>query len=200
MLFLSGIASCTPSIGTKNPTPITVPDSDPLPSFLREVRPPPSSSINELDFLRLIKEEGNVFGGPPPPAVEVTGYRSSVCVDLDVESLVEPGDSLVFDEDVLPRTKMVVDDKLLTDRADTEYLIVIEPGPDCRCFYDCESFDGSEWYVDYVSPENIGCWFWPGFWSCYSVDLEPGLHTATFSFEKSSGNVAEYSWYFTITE
>ncbi len=184
---------------TPVPTPIIMPSPAPLPEFLREVRPLPSSIISYEEYSTVITDTG-LYIGPPAPAIEITGLRSSICFDLDVEALVEPGDLLFFEEEVLPRTEVIVDGRLLTERAETDYLASYEPGPDCRCFYDCEEFKGYDWYFDKIVPENVGCWFYPGFWACYPVGLEAGIHNVLFKFNKTSGEVEEYSWQFAITE
>jgi hypothetical protein len=179
-------------------TPIILPKPEPLPAFLGEVRPFPSSVISQQEFHTTVIPP-YVQEGPPPPPVEITGYNSSICVYLEVETLSEPGDSLVWDEEVLPRTTVAVNGNVLTDRGETEYLAVIEPPPTCKCFFDCENWEYPDWSNAPI-PDNLGCWFWPGFWSCYPVELEPGHHMASFSFSRTSGFVEECSWVFGIVE
>ena len=198
MIFIIAIAMILVGCISDKQTPQAVesssllPKPDPLPDWLREVRPISSSVITQ-DQYKIVITPDYVYEGPPPPPVEVTGLRSSVCVDIDVETLVEPGDLLFWEEDILKRIQLFVDGKELRERAETEYLAVIEPGPECRCFYDCEE-DWERWdWASESPPENMGCWFWPGFWYCYPVELNLGQHEATSSFEKTSGDIASYT-------
>ena len=103
-------------------TPIpTAPSPMPLPVWLREVRPFPASNLTQNEY-RTVLGSKYMQEGPPPPAVEETGFRSSVCVHLDVQTLVEPGDLLFWDEDVMRRMELIVDGKTLAERAPTDYL------------------------------------------------------------------------------
>ncbi len=191
----------TLSVVTPSVTVVPLPSPEPLPACLREVRPSPSSIISSEQY-KTVVSSGKIFEGPPPPAVVETGLRSSICFDLDVETLVEPGDLLFWDSDVLARIELRIDDRILVDRSKTEYLAVLEPPPRCKCFYSCDGF-WDKWNsvkYSYNPPENVGCWFWPGYWYCYSTELGIGEHTATFSFRQTSGNIVSYTWNFIITE
>jgi len=197
VILLVGCSTLHPPLPATEILVSSMPSPDPLPLWLREVRPFPSSYITQYEYRTFLMREF-LQEGPPPPPVEETGFRSSVCVDLDVETLVEPGDFLFGDEDVFARTQLFIDGKELIERTETEYLAIIEPGPQCKCFYDCEE----GWSrLDWDSPpKNVGCWFWPGFWNCYHIDLEIGEHKVEFIFEKTSGDTETYTWFFTITE
>ncbi len=194
----------TPTVfSTPSPisTPIVLSEPEPLPLFLPEVRPFPSSIISQQEFHTTVIADNYITGGPPPPPVEITGYNSSVCFHFDVTPLVEAGDFLFWEEQVLPLTELNVDGEVLTTRAETNYLAVYEPGPDCRCFFDCEDYEyWHNWSSGDPIPSNLGCWFWHGFWACYPVELESGIHTASFMFNQSSGIVQEYHWEFGITD
>jgi hypothetical protein len=203
MIVLGSCATIKlPLLATENPIP-TMSDPDPLPTWLREVRPSPASYITQNEYGKILGSK-YMQEGPPPPPVAETGFRSSICVDIDVETLVEPGDLLYWDADVHQRVELIIDGVRLEERAETDYLAVIEPPPSCECFYDCDA-SSENWSFTYdtahtAPPSNTGCWFWPGFWYCYPLELELGEHTATCNFTKTSGVIESYTWHFVITE
>ena len=185
----------TPIVVRTSPTPTEV---SICPPFLGEVRPLPDSIISLAQFTEFIPTD-ITFEGPPPPSVDYIGYRSSVCTHVNVDTLAEPGDLFETNEDVFDQVEMAVDGKILEEMANTDYVVHIELDLICHCYFDCDEWEYPNWFNEPM-PENTACWYGLGFWGCYPVELEPGIHNATFRFNQTSGTIQAYDWVFGITD
>lgn len=166
--------------------PTIPPTAMPLPNYLMEVRPAPSSILS-LTAYQERKETDAVYEEHPAP-VELIGYRSSVCVHLDVYPLLDNGDKLVDENEVLGRLLLSVDGEGLTDRIPTEYFVRYS--------------DDSPTEISRIeNGEEFSAVFhrW-GFWFCFASELHPGVHQVRFEYQRLSGVVETYSWQFEITE
>ena len=184
-----------PTVIRLSPSPTIV---DLLPPFLGEVRPSPDSVLSQAQFTEFITTN-IIFEGPPPPSVDYTGYRSSICAYVDVETLAEPGDLFNLYEEVFDHVDIEVNGNFLAERNNTDYIVHNEVDLECRCYFNCNEWEYPDWYNEPM-PENTGCWYGMGFWGCYPVQLEPGIQNATFKFTQTSGIIHEFDWFFEITE
>lgn len=179
-------------------TPMRLSAQEPLPEYLLEVRPAPGNVIRQAAYQTVITTTA-IYEGPPPPSVEITGYRSSICIYLDVSSLVGPGDDLVLDKDVLPRIGLSVNGSQMRELARTAYLAVINCCP-VTVGFGSDPNEYWDWSAHSTPPPHIGAFSDHGYWFCYKAELGVGVHEAIFNFRKTEGVPVSYSWSFAITE
>jgi hypothetical protein len=123
-----------------------MPPPAPTPVYLALLQPAPGSILTKAQFEKVIPIEELGFyelHGQPGRVAEMAGMRSSICFHLDAKYLVEPGDALVTDTDILSRIELLVNGIILDERAETNYAVVIEPGPVIN-YFDPDS-DDTNW-------------------------------------------------------
>ena len=176
---------------------------EPLPDFLWEVRPEPASILSLATFEEVIEPEVvHVYEseGPPAPSVEWVGYRSNICLFIDPEPLLEPGVSFVRDEEISPHLQLTVDGIEQNTRAATDYMAFVDLGLECTCYEACQGETANwQWYRTPL-PDNVACWFDPGFWVCYDVELGVGVHNVEFTFTGAVATASDrtYEWTFAL--
>lgn len=155
------------------PTPIPSPiPFEPLPRSI-EFTYPSSGAIVNIDEYIGEDGQGYYFGLNAP----------GICVSfLPYPFLLEPGDFLTAD-DVIKRMSLEVDGSTY-DTVDFHKveLVMFEGVP--RVPIDPETGE-----PEATVPEGR-------YVVCFKVNLEPGMHSATFSAQKSSGEKIEYTWPF----
>jgi hypothetical protein len=127
-------------------TLVAMPPPAPTPVYLALLQPAPGSILTKAQFEKVIPIEELGFyelHGQPGRVAEMAGMRSSICFHLDAKYLVEPGDALVTDTDILSRIELLVNGIILDERAETNYAVVIEPGPVIN-YFDPDS-DDTNW-------------------------------------------------------
>ena len=104
-----------------------------------------------------------------------------VCVTFDVQPFLAPGNFLSV-EQLLTRFKAEIDGQQF---AEPDYVFL-------RDSFGYSVFDPESGELLYEVP--------PGgpYFICFSTELEPGLHSVTFSGTKTSGKELSYSWSFTL--
>jgi hypothetical protein len=102
------------------------------------------------------------------------GYNSTVCVEVDVATLVEPRDYLGQPDDVLESIDLFIDGGRQSDVVEKVYYPTLN------------TIDGS---MTYSGPYTF----------CWRSELGVGTHHVLFRFRKTSGVVCEYAWDFIIS-
>ncbi|MCC6605660.1 MAG: hypothetical protein IT327_20805 [Anaerolineae bacterium] len=157
------------------PTPSPMP-FEPLPRFIETTYPSPGAVVNLDEYTE--DGLGYYFGLSAP----------GICVSfLPYPFILEPGDVLTS-EDVIERLSLEVDGSTYgtVDSYQVE-LVMFEGVP--RVPIDPETGE-----PEASVPEGR-------YIVCFENDLEPGMHSATFSAQKTSGEKIEYTWpFFIITE
>lgn len=211
LLCLFSQLGCTPELEPivsptatlpPSPTAINLPEAEPLPAFLQEVRPAPGAFLTLADFItvRSVNPTEFVFEGPPAPPVAEVGYRSSICLLIDTQPVAQPGLNLFFEDEVLPDVDIRLNDQPLTERAETGYLAVLELPAGCTCFFDCSNDPNTLFRYEREPQPNVGCYSTIGVWVCYLADASPGLQNVDVAFGQTLGIDATYSWSFALTE
>ena len=156
-------------------TPVSLAASRARPTYILDVSPTESLmmplSLYEADGKNYRTEKTDSYIGVRRAEV---GYNSSICVELDLTDLVEPGDDFREVSSITERITVIVDGLILTEIIDWSYL------PD---------FWGR------------GTARWGGPYTyCWSSPLDVGIHEVLFQFRQTTGHVRSYRWSFTITE
>jgi hypothetical protein len=153
------------------PTPSPIP-FEPLPRSIEFTYPSPGAVVNIDEY---VGEDGQgyYFGVNAP----------SICVSfLPYPFLLEPGDFLTSD-DVLERLSLKIDGITLSEvDFDQIELATISGMPRVPDDLETGRPEASVPEGRYVV--------------CFKVDLEPGMHSATFTAQKTSGEKIEYTWSF----
>ena len=110
--------------------------------------------------------------------------QKTICVRLNAEEILEPGDSFSTEE-LLSRFSLTVDGKSITKEP---WILIADTfgydGP----------IDPETGQPEYRVPPGTP----PEF--CYAVVLEPGVHEAVFRARKTSGAEKHFTWSFTLTD
>jgi hypothetical protein len=165
------LAGCVPVASAPeiepSPTPLILATPGPRPPYILDVSPEESSVI-PLPLYEYSLE--NVIVGLR--SVE-SGFESTVCVSFDAFPLLQDGDYLVENEDVLERVGVIVD-----EQAREQYqgcldglLLTYKGNPD---------------NPDAVSGGPYSC--------CWHAPLELGVHQVVFRFRQTSGDIEQYAW------
>ena len=168
MLILAG---CTVLSPVPTSTPVLLPTAPPRPDFISEVGPVESSVLS----LEVCEAEYSQVEGMHDSE---TGYASSVCVDPDLDYLVQKGDDFADAESVLERIELRVDGE---EREVADWLDML---------LDIEMLQDGEVYARFGGP-YVFCWHAPA---------GAGTHMVSFQFRQTSGDIKEYTWYFAVTE
>ncbi|MCA9932428.1 MAG: hypothetical protein KC415_00785 [Anaerolineales bacterium] len=165
----------------KNPliraTRTPLPTIQPKPDFVLEVSPPESMSI-PYGIYRFQHPDIIAYGLVDLEDAWNYGYKSEICVDVDLGELVQPGDNLALDDDTRERFQLIVDGNIILVEGSRGYsggVLVLDS------LTDFETTWGTY---------TIFCWFAP---------LEPGTHEVTLKFQQTSGDIQAYSWQFALT-
>jgi hypothetical protein len=175
MVMLSGCLSGAPTPSKTLAATAILPDMQaPLPPFLRDVYPEPGSQVTQTAYTTGIGDDENRL---------FDQFSGAVCVDLNLEGLLEQKDHNLDSNDYVGRGYLEVEtlgsnthgipvrrDRVWTSEAGGA--LFDERG---------NSIGGS----------LIACW---------EVDLIPNVYGATYKYTQSSGYVLSYTWSFEITE
>jgi hypothetical protein len=110
----------------------------------------------------------------------VDSINQSVCIDIDAWWLLEPGDDFTNEETLLERVQLSVDDQILLRPDEIGNLL------------------GLDWLLDDQGNE-VAVAGGP-FVYCWESDLDVGTHIVHLKVHKTSGQMLEYKWSFTLTE
>jgi hypothetical protein len=155
-------------------TPLPRLKAEPLPEFLEWVYPKPGTAWTMEAFV----QEAWIWFIPGETVLE-----PAICISFLTFALFEPGDDLTVEE-ALNRLSVEVDGIVFTDLGDHLLsddfpLLPRDPqtgAPSAR-------FEGGSIIL-----------------ACFPVEIDPGLHTASFVARKSSGNELRYTWSFILVE
>ena len=177
------LASVLTSLPATEPLPPTLTpllEIEPMPAYLLEVQPAPASHVSLEWYQADLMDEKGLAGYEGSRPVEEVGYRSNVCVYLNVGPVIQSGDQILDYGDATSRVALYIDDTLLIPKADERWAHV-------------------EVLTEYpeVGPDTVSG---APFWLCWPVELQVAMHNATFQFQQTDGTLQEYSWLFEITE
>ncbi|MCL4872343.1 MAG: hypothetical protein KJ063_25560 [Anaerolineae bacterium] len=187
LIFLGlSAAACSLNAENEPSANLTVDTSvviQPTPAFVRKVSPRESESIPlslfESDFTNQYFEKTGVvvestWGNPN------TGYKSRVCIEIELGEVAQPGDDFQEQTTITERAIFLVDETILND--------IIGGHSSLVAIHALDS-DGD------ILMKGLGSAIF-----CAKAYLNPGVHTATFQFTQTSGDLLTYSWQFTIVE
>jgi hypothetical protein len=176
VVLLSILTACNYHNYT-TPTPVSF--FEPLPVFILEAQPAPMSEIS-LDWYGTDIMSDYILdsyeGGRP---VDKVGYRSNVCILLDIRLLLQAGDQLVTYQQVIERTSLSINGIKITPELDPYYThpetLYLYPklGPDTKA----------------GAP----------YWLCWPIELNVGMHQVSFLFQQTDGKHPVYTWQFKIS-
>lgn len=127
---------------------------------------------------------------PPPEIIAVgpgsveEGFRSNLCLEIDLKLLVQKGDNLSNFEQISPHLKLFVDGQEITDFGTSLFRSTL-----AYADFEVEN-DFQTAQTRWITGTNF----------CWIVPLTPGTHEALFQFHQTSGDVQEYRWQFEISE
>lgn len=177
VVLLVALAACDSFASPVN-TPTMLPTLEPIPRFILEVQPVPSSrtTIDWFKADRMSEASSTGYEGSRP--VDRVGYRSNICVYLDLDPIIQHGDELGDYQQVIPRTSLSLNN------------IELKPAPD------------PYWgHVEIIKTLEPGDTYWGApFWLCWPAEIDLGVHRATFQFVQHDGSIKQYSWLFEIIE
>jgi hypothetical protein len=155
-------------------TPYYAPQPYPGPyTYIEAVAPSPGSILNVEDFRNGKHEAGGRWHVAEPLA-------PSICAKLNAVPLLQPGDDFSEADPFLERIEFIVDDQVLS-----------RP-------YGIDGVATLTWLLD-EDGEEVAVATGP-FFFCWKADLGVGVHTAYLKVRKTSGEVVEYKWSFTLTD
>lgn len=171
----SAIPTDIPALPSAIPTrtPYLAPQP-PTARYIMGVIPTSGSILNVQDFRegKHIDKEGDwLVVGP---------ITQSICVELDAWWLLEPGDDFTSGDLLLERIEFIVDNQILSRPDGIGDFITLSWLLD---------EDGNK--VAVAGGPYVFCW---------ASDLDAGTHTAYLEVRKTSGQVLEYRWSFTLTD
>lgn len=154
------------------PTSALLVTSQPPPTFiLRSV--PQADAVITLEIYEY-KEPNTIDIGLPGEG----GYDSNVCVKIDIGEVIQPGDDLTNAEVILDRLTLRVDNQQFTQVSrwsQEEILVEYQLGNESKPAIS-------------LGPISV----------CWHVELSSGLHQANLQFRQTSGDIKEYTWYFSL--
>ncbi len=151
-------------------TPTLLPKTS-YPSYVNQTIPEPGQVVALKNFQRGDHLNDTYILLPSGRKKEL------VCVWVDPTDLVENGDH--FYDGLGDRLQLAIDNELQPNESSTGIVYA----PDALRIKDEQVV--ASWPV-----EEVACW---------AVRPNVGVHQATVSFQKTSGNTVEYSWWFEIT-
>lgn len=190
--IVTGLVNCAPiQISSQADTrvPLTASlSSSPLhstqqrPPFIQNVSPPESGilplSLYRADKTQEYLEETGIYADGEFGSPEA-GYKSNICVNLDVAPVVQIGDDFSHPDLVIERIVMEVNGLRLLDLTENSY------EPTLTTVID----ESKQVVTTKYSGPFIFCW---------RAKLDVGTHNVTFRFRQNSGVMREYFWQFTI--
>ncbi len=150
-------------------TPTPVPTLEPLPEFIVEAWPAPTSRTLAAFYQADLLAELGISGYEGPRPVAEIGHRSNICIYLDTGALTGYDEAIYAYDGVVERTTLSVDGQELMPEYD------------------------EQWYP--VS--KVGTPGYPH-WLCWPAKLEAGIHKVNFQFSQDE-RIEQYSWFFEIT-
>jgi hypothetical protein len=147
----------------------------PRPSFIDDISPPEYAVVPQNIYdRRLENTQVNAMG-----TIE-DGFRASICIDLNLEPLVQQGDDFSRSDIGSERVALFANGlpmELSTERLSKSVLIMDDTEKPIE-----------EWTLYPAGVEMI----------CWKAPLNVGIHEALFTFKQTSGDIQEYTWYFEI--
>lgn len=142
----------------------------PQPDFINDLAPQPGSILSLQDFQDgAHANQAKWFGRL---------VDHSICVELNADPLLLPGDYFTSTDRMLERTQFVINDRVI-DRPNWELDFIMET----------QLLDENGNVVAVSGGPYLFCW---------EGDLVAGLHTAEIEFRKTSGKVLRYQWSFVL--
>lgn len=175
-VLLFFVTACTSGYPTNTPTPL--PTLSPIPDWLMAVHPAPGSCIALEWFRANLMPDNYMYEGSRP--VDRFGYQSNICLLLDVGPLLQSEDKLLTYSDVIRRSSLNLEGKILVPHLDQYWA-----HPDM--LYE---------YPQLGSGTVAGA----PFWLCWPASITSGIYKTTYQFQQTDGNIQEFSWLFEITE
>jgi hypothetical protein len=187
LILLLSLVSCAPNEASSiDINVVPLPLSELRPDFIKGVSPEEAVtiplSLYEGDETERYFEESGIYYIGALRNIEI-GYRSTICVMLDVGSLAQSGDKLTESPLVLERIEMKVNGVILSEVVDQDYIPTLESRGISQSGEQLEQ-------VLYSGPLTF----------CWLANLNSGVHRASFQFQQTSGDVQEYTWHFTIVD
>ena len=181
-ILLTGLLvsiSCTPEHTESTVVPtlarMELIPAQPSPSFVDEISPPEYAVVPQNVYdRRLENTQVNAMG-----TIE-DGFRASICIDLNLEPLVQQGDDFSRSDIGSDRVALFANGlpmELSTERLSKSVLIMEDTEKSIE-----------EWTLYPVGIEMI----------CWKAPLKIGVHEVLFAFKQTSGDIQEYTWYFEI--
>lgn len=173
-----GIVACTPTFTSLTPmatlAKMNIVPLRPRPDYISEVSPE-EYTVVPINIFQYRPEQITIVG---MGSIE-GGFRSTICVDLNLEPLVQKGDTLTDYEGFSDRLFLSVNGEHMQLSDESLFRGVINGKTEN---------DGTQtsWGTG-----NYLCWITP---------LDSGRHEVTFQFRQTSGEIQEYSWLFEISE
>lgn len=152
------------------PTATPLGFNGPLPSFIFGLLVPDPQEVITLETYR------NGYHYPSDAHPSPGGAKSSICAHIDPSPLLEPGD----DEYPASRVNVLVDGAEV-DMFDAYF----------RMAGQLVLFDDAGQIVATAGGPLVLCW---------AASLGSGIHTATITAQKTSGETMSYSWSFELTD
>lgn len=177
LIFLALLVACSHQ-GLSKETPNALPTAELIPEYILDLQPRPSSQLTMEWFITdLMNGQGTaVYEGSRP--IDRVGYRSNICILLNVVPLLQSGDHIVEYEDALKRSSLYLEN----------FRLEAEPDP----YWSHNETLGSH---PRIGPDTFSG---APFWLCWPAKISPGVHHVTYQFTQSDGTLKEFSWFFEI--
>lgn len=174
LLLLAGLSGCMVSeneSSLENPPPAPTEAKHTLPDYVLATNPQPGSSLSLSQYNQdELLDDFNWSG------LEKFRRASHICFNLNLRELALRGDQPVEANVLFERQVLQVDGELAEISYDEILLIGGE-----------QTFDDGQ-----------KSWLPPPIMACWKAELEAGIHTVSYQYEQTSGQIQEFSFQFTI--